>query len=150
MKIKKLIYPVIMALMIFGCSSSSTEDLNDQNQNPNPDPDPDPNPIAKVTYDADIIVRINGEIVKRKKKLSKSMYGTSHKVSVEEAKYIYESGAEEVIIGNGQYGALAFSHEASKFFEDRGCTVQLLPTPEAIKKWNKSEGKLIAMFHVTC
>ncbi|WP_370478228.1 hypothetical protein [Tamlana flava] len=48
MKIKKLIYPVIMALMIFGCSSSSTEDLNDQN------PNPDPNPITKVTYDADI------------------------------------------------------------------------------------------------
>ena len=50
--------------------------------------------------DHDIIIRLSGEIKKRKKKLSKAVYGTSHIISLEEAKYIYQNGAERLICKN--------------------------------------------------
>ena len=34
--------------------------------------------IAGTTYDHDVVVRLSDKVVKRKKKLSKCLYGTSH------------------------------------------------------------------------
>ena len=101
-------------------------------------------------YDHDIVIRLSGNVKKRKKKLSKERYGTSHTVSVEEAEHIYDDGAEQVIVGTGQHGVLKLSDEAGAFFKDHGCTVQALPTPDAVQAWNEAEGQVIAMFHVTC
>ena len=98
----------------------------------------------------DVILRLDGSVKKRKKKLSKRVYGTSHTISLDEAKYVYEKGAELLIIGTGQYDLVRLSDEADKHLEKRGCRVQLMATPEAIRAWNKSEGKVIALFHVTC
>jgi hypothetical protein len=106
--------------------------------------------INKENYDHDIIIRLNGKIEKRKKKLSKAVYGTSHTISRDEAKYVYEDGAEILIIGSGQYGAAELSEEAAEYFKKKNCKVVLLPTPEAIKEWNRFEGKVIGLFHVTC
>ena len=102
------------------------------------------------TFDHDIVIRLSGKVKKRKKKLSKERYGTSHTVSVEETEHIYDEGAERVIIGTGQHGVLKLSDEAEAFFRDHGCSIQALPTPDAVKAWNEAEGKVIAMFHVTC
>ena len=44
------------------------------------------------TYAHDVIIRLSGDVVKRKKKLSKKYYGTSHVVSKEEAKFVFEKG----------------------------------------------------------
>ena len=106
--------------------------------------------VGGETYDHDIVIRLSGNVKKRKKKLSKERYGTSHTVSVEEAEHIYDDGAEQVIVGTGQHGVLKLSDEAGAFFKDHGCLVQALPTPDAVKAWNEAEGKTIAMFHVTC
>ena len=40
--------------------------------------------IDGKTYDHDVVIRLNGDVVKRKKKLSKKHYGTSHVVSKDE------------------------------------------------------------------
>ena len=101
-------------------------------------------------YDHDIVIRLGGSVKKRKKKLSKERYGTSHTVSMEEAEHIYDGGAKQVIVGTGQHGVLKLSEEAEGFFKDHGCKVQALPTPDAVQAWNEAEGKVIAMFHVTC
>lgn len=106
--------------------------------------------IGNKRYEHDIVIRLSGEVKKRKKKLSKQKYGTSHKVSLEEAKQIFEAGAERLIIGTGQYGCLELSDEALVFFRQKDCSVQLLPTPDAVKAWNKSQGTVIGMFHTTC
>lgn len=106
--------------------------------------------ISGEQYEKDIMIRLNGEVTKRKKKLSKAKYGTSHIVSLDEAKYIYEDGAELLIIGSGQYGALKLSDEAIEFFRQQGCMVKLLPTPQAMDAWNDAEGSVIGMFHLTC
>jgi hypothetical protein len=106
--------------------------------------------IEEKNLEYDILIRLDGQVEKRRKKLSKKLYGTSHKISLDEAEYIYEKGAEKLIIGTGQTGYVELSKEAEKYFREKECKVKLLPTPKAIKIWNKSKGKTIAMFHVTC
>ena len=106
--------------------------------------------IDEEIFVRDVIIRLNGEVKKRKKKLSKAVYGSSHTVSLDEAKHIFDKGAKQIVIGSGQYGALGLSDEANKYFNKKDCTVNLLPTPEAIKVWNESKGRIIGMFHVTC
>jgi hypothetical protein len=106
--------------------------------------------IEGVTYDHDVIIRMTGEIKKRKKKLSKAVYGTSHMISIDEAKFIHKAGAERIIIGSGQYGTVRLSDEAVEYFDKKGCRVDLLPTPAAIELWNGSKGPGTGMFHVTC
>jgi hypothetical protein len=51
-----------------------------------------------------VIIRLSGAIVKRKKKLSKKYYGTSDVLSKEEAKFVFERGCDELIVGSGQVG----------------------------------------------
>ena len=53
------------------------------------------------TYEHDVIIRLSGEVVKRKKKLSKKYYGTSHVLSKDEAKFVFERGCEQLILGSG-------------------------------------------------
>lgn len=106
--------------------------------------------IEGITYNHDVIIGLDGAVKKRKKKLSKAIYGTSHKVSLDEAQYIYEKGAERLIIGCGQYGALHLSSEAELFFQEKGIKVEIFSTSEAIQIWNNTKGKAIGLFHVTC
>jgi hypothetical protein len=106
--------------------------------------------IEDETYDHDVVIRLGGTVLKRKKKLSKEIYGTSHMISIEEAKFIYEEGAHCLIIGTGQQGMVELSDDASQYFTKNGCRVVTLPTPRAIEAWNKAEGATIGLFHVTC
>jgi hypothetical protein len=45
--------------------------------------------IDGKTHEHDALIRLSGEVVKRKKKLSKKYYGTSHVLSKEEAKFTW-------------------------------------------------------------
>ena len=101
-------------------------------------------------YQHDVVVRLSGEVVKRKKKLSKKLYGTSHVLSKDEAKFLFEKGCDQVVIGSGQMGNVHLSPEAEADFERRCCEVVLRPTPEAIRMFNWSRAKRIGLFHVTC
>lgn len=103
---------------------------------------------SKIEHD--ILIRLTGEIEKRKKKLSKAVYGTSHTISLEEAKYIYQDGAEQLIIGSGQEGMVRLSEEAADYFKKKKCRVDLRSTPKAIEYWNNTKGSVIGLFHVTC
>lgn len=106
--------------------------------------------VDHIILDHDVVLRWNDDVKKRKKKLSKKIYGTSHILSLEEAKHIYQKGTEAIIIGSGQYGALKLSEQAAQYFKKKDCPVTLLPTPEAIEVWNHVEGKFVGLFHVTC
>lgn len=106
--------------------------------------------IERSKIEHDIVIRLSGEIKKRKKKLSKAVYGTSHTVSLEEAKHIYQDGAKRLIIGSGQEGLLKLSEDAVEYFKNKKCNVDLHPTPEAVELWNEAEGAVIGLFHVTC
>lgn len=106
--------------------------------------------VAGELYEHDVVIRPSGKVKKRKKKLSKAVYGTSHTVSLAEAKHIFRARAERLIVGTGHNGCLDLSEEAAEFFHGKGLTVELLPTAQAVKAWNAARGAVIAMFHVTC
>lgn len=106
--------------------------------------------IDGETYPHDVLIRLSGKIRKRKKKLSKKHYGTSHIMSLEEADFIYEKGCELLIVGTGQDGNLRLSPEAAEFFARKGCAVHAEPTPRAIAFFNRAKGEKVALFHVTC
>ncbi|MFZ5916350.1 MAG: Mth938-like domain-containing protein [Chloroflexota bacterium] len=106
--------------------------------------------IADQKYEHDVIIRLDGRVKKRKKKLSKAVYGTSHTISLDEARHVYQDGAERLIVGTGQHDLVRLSDEASSYFRNKECAVQALPTPEAIQAWNEAEGAVIGLFHVTC
>jgi len=106
--------------------------------------------IAGTAYDHDVIIRLNGQVDKRKKKLSKAIFGTSHMISLAEAEYVYEEGAQRLIIGTGQQGMVKLSAEAVDYFKQTDCQVELCPTPEATLAWNNAQGATIGLFHITC
>jgi hypothetical protein len=106
--------------------------------------------IDGKTYEHDVVIRLSGEVVKRKKKLSKKYYGTSHVISKDEAKFVFEKGCQQLVIGSGQMGNVRLSPEAETYFAKKDCKVLLQPTPEAIHMFNKSHANKIGLFHVTC
>ena len=106
--------------------------------------------IENSVFEHDVIIKRNGQVEKRKKKLSKAIYGTSHVVSLDEAKYVYEKGVKRLIVGSGQYDNVRLSDEAAEYFKSKECEVDLHPTPEAIQVWNEAKGAAIGLFHVTC
>jgi len=106
--------------------------------------------IDNISYSHDVLIRLSGEIRKRKKKLSKKLYGTSHIVSLEEAEFVYEKGSDLLVIGTGQNGNLHLSPEAAQFFAHKDCRVLAEPTPQAIIIFNNTKVHKIGLFHVTC
>src|SRR6202047_1388480 len=106
--------------------------------------------IDGKTYKHDVIIRLSGEVARRKKKLSKKYYGTSHVLSKDEAKFVFESPCEQLILVSGQMGNVHLSPEAEAYFAKKGCAVLLQPTPKAIHTFNTSHAKKIGLFHVTC
>ncbi len=101
-------------------------------------------------FNHDILISLEGQITKRKKKLSKQVYGTSHILSIAEAEHVYQEGAEQLIFGSGQFDNCKLSEEAEAFFKEKNCEVKILPTEEAVKAWNEAKGKVIGLFHITC
>ena len=106
--------------------------------------------IAGRRIENDVMIRLDGAVSKRQKKLSKAVYGTSHVISLAEAEVIFEKHAERLIIGAGHNGMVRLSNEAADYLAQRNVKVDLARTPEAIERWNKASGKVIALFHVTC
>ena len=102
------------------------------------------------SYEHDIIITLEGTVKKRKKKLSKSIYGSSHTISLPEIEYVYQDNADGIVIGSGQYGVTRLSQEASEFLAEKNCRVMLKNTPEALQEWNRSKGNWIGLFHITC
>jgi hypothetical protein len=103
---------------------------------------------SKIEHD--VLIGLSGKVKKRKKKLSKAVFGTSHTISLKEAEYIFEKGTKQLIIGSGQYGMVNLSKEASEYFKEKNVRVDLSPTAEAIHQWNRAKGSTIGLFHVTC
>ena len=106
--------------------------------------------IDDRNYNFDVLITADDQIHKRKKKLSKKIYGTSHKVSREEVKDFYQAGVKRIIIGTGQFGVLKVSKEAKEFLNSKKCHLKICRTPKAIKVWNETLEPAIGLFHITC
>jgi hypothetical protein len=106
--------------------------------------------VEGTRYEHDIIIRLSGKVRKRKKSLSKAVYGTSHTISLAEIEELYRPKAQRIIIGTGHEDQVRLSQEAVEYLAEHGCPAELWPMPKAIKKWNEAEGKVLGLFHVTC
>ena len=108
--------------------------------------------VGRTVFRYDVIVRPDGQVKRRKKKLSKAVYGTSHTISRQEAKYVRKQArdADLLIVGSGQYGNVELSPKAAKYLKRKKFRVVLAPTPKAIDIWSKGNGRAIGLFHVTC
>lgn len=106
--------------------------------------------IAGRRYDHDVVIRPDGTVEKRKKKLSKRVYGTSHTVSADEARHLLRGDPQTLIAGTGQHGALGFSDEALALLREADCALAAQPTPAAVAAWNAADGPAAGLFHVTC
>jgi hypothetical protein len=107
--------------------------------------------IENKKYRHDIFIDLDGHIKKRKKKLSKKKYGTSHIISLEEIQYIYQEGTVLIILGTGQYARARLSEEAEGYLKSKKCKVKPLSTETAVEAWNETKhSKTIGLFHVTC
>ena len=76
--------------------------------------------LAGIVYHHDVLLCPDTTIRRRKKKHSKAVYGTSHTISLAEAKY---AGARWLIIGAGQCGRVALSPRAGRLFCTHACDV---------------------------
>ena len=56
-----------------------------------------------------MIIGLSGNVEKRRKRLSKEQYGTSHVISKAEAKLVLEKGCDLLVVGTGQDGNVGLS-----------------------------------------
>lgn len=101
-------------------------------------------------YKHDIVIEQNSTIRKRKKKLSKAEFGTSHIVSLAEAQDIYSKNLETLLIGSGMFDKVRLSDQAADFFRSNNTTVIILPTGKAVRYWNDRHVPMVGLFHITC
>jgi hypothetical protein len=87
--------------------------------------------IGGKVYEHDVLIRLDGQVEKREKKLSKAVYGTSHTISLAEARHVYQQGAARLLVGDGQDGTVVLSEEAAAYFQRNRCRVELLPLPKS-------------------
>ena len=107
--------------------------------------------IEDTQYNHDVIILPDGSIRERNKDLSRKHYGTSHKVSREEAQDFQNQDSDQLIVGTGQSGQLSLTDEAEQFLRDNGYEqIEQYPTPKAIYRWNEADGDVEGIFHVTC
>jgi hypothetical protein len=106
--------------------------------------------IDDETYTKDLYIYPDGTIKKRKKKLAKEVYGTSHKVGPRELKKICKEKPSMLIIGAGQQGVLELTAEGRDFLKKKGVDFRVAPTSEAIRLYNEARGKKALLVHLTC
>jgi hypothetical protein len=109
--------------------------------------------VEGAVFDHDVVISPDGDVSKRKKKLSKAAYGTSHTISLQEAKYVYRqaAGADRLIVGaGGRTAECSYRPRRSDFLARKACEIVLLPTPQVIGIWNETEGRAVGLFHVPC
>ncbi len=99
----------------------------------------------------DVLI-IKGEIISRNKGVLRAIYGMSHLLSDEEIKKLGEGSPDVIIIGTGHTGMLEVKKPQIKKLREKCKELYLLPTPEAVKKFNEFTGKkkVNALFHTTC
>lgn len=106
--------------------------------------------VGGQTYEHDVYVLADGRVKKRKKKLAKRAYGTSHKIGPDELAKVCEGDPQAVFLGTGQYGVAELTDDGERFLRDRDVAWRAMPTPQAIRAYNDCSAAKAALLHVTC
>lgn len=106
--------------------------------------------IAGERFDHDVVIGPAGRIRPRPAHLSKQRFGTSHLLSLAEIQAIWEEHVETLIVGAGWFNRVRLSPEAQAYLQEQQCTPELYPLHQAVRRWNRGEGRIMGLFHLTC
>jgi hypothetical protein len=104
-------------------------------------------------YEKDVVILTNGEIIKRKKKLSKGGVGHTPLSKREFKEYLRVDRPDVFVIGRGMHGAMSVKGGVMKIGEKHGIELICEDTAKAIESYLDllSKGKKVAaLFHLTC
>ena len=90
------------------------------------------------------------KVEKRRKKLSKRIYGTSHTLSEDEAKFVVENACKQLIFGTGHDANGAAVAGGAAFLNERGCKVIAMKAKAAAQPGNRLDGCPIAVSSISC
>lgn len=80
--------------------------------------------------------------------------GTQHSpgIQIADVEELLENGARVVVLSRGQVGRLSVPPETVRFLENKGITVHVLKTREAVQLYNKlcETEPVGGLFHSTC
>lgn len=80
--------------------------------------------------------------------------GTRHSPGIQtsDVEELLDHGAEVVILSRGMWKRLGTCEETLRFLEDRNVEVAVLPTPEAVERFNETRAMrpVGGLFHSTC
>ena len=101
--------------------------------------------IDGKTYNHDVILFWDGEIVKWRRK-------EGHSVCLEDVGRILEKKPEIVVFGTGKYGVMKVREEVREKLRSEGIEVVELISDEAVRKFNEVvKGRRAALaIHLTC
>ena len=101
-------------------------------------------------YTSDVVISPDGTVKEREP--SKGRVG-SHHIGCSEIESINMGQPDAIVVGTGASGLATLSSEAEVYLHQVNSNLIILPTPQAIQKFNKlaEEGKRVAaLIHVTC
>ena len=77
---------------------------------------------------------------------------SSHKLLLSDIPDIIDAEPRLLIIGTGKYGLMKVKAEVKKFCKQKGITLFIGKTDNAVQKYNEviKKEKVIAAFHLTC
>jgi len=104
-------------------------------------------------YDKDLVIRSDGSVVRRKKKLSRGGAGHTPLSNREMKEYLGGEAPSKFIVGTGKYGALPVKDGVRRITEKRGIELICEKTEMAIDTYLDllSRGERVAaLFHLTC
>ena len=109
--------------------------------------------INGKTYNYDVEVRWNGEVLEWRRE-------SSHVIDIEGVKRAVEEKPEMIIIGTGESGVARVTESAQRFIKEKKIELIIDRTEEAVKVFNMIRGKperekgekkkVIGLFHLTC
>jgi len=99
-------------------------------------------------YTQDVVVRGDGSIKKRRRKLSRQVYGDAHMVSVEEVKQICRSSPHVLVVGTGTEGRLSLGHDACLWLDRQGIRFVQKATPAAVLEYKALKGPRALLLHL--
>ena len=106
--------------------------------------------VGGETWERDLYIRADGRVEKRRKKLAKEAYGTSHVIGPAELAKVCKGGPETLVIARGYNGAAHLAPEGETWLQEQGIAVVILPTPAAAEHYNSLPGRKAILVHVTC
>jgi glucokinase len=99
-------------------------------------------------YTNDFIVRTDGSVHGRRKRLSRHEIGTHHGLGISEIKNVCKGRPHLLIVGEGSGGSFRIAADARSWLEEHGIRLAVYPTRDAVSEYRSSRGPRALMLHL--